>query len=291
MSARRAAVLGAWLCTLTAAAAVALHARYVTDLSAFLPAHPTPQQRILVEQLREGPTSRLLLVGIEGGSRLARAAVSIDMGRRLRADPEFASVNNGQEASADRDRDFLFAHRYLLSDAVDARHFSVAGLETAMRDTVADLASPEGLIIKSLVPHDPTGETLHIIDGLSHIAAPQLQDGVWASGDGKRALLVAQTAAAGSDTDAQEHAIGAAQAAFDTAVRDVGASAQPLDLRLSGPGVFAVASRADIERAVVRLSIASSTLIVLILLTVYRSLAALLLGARHHLGIRRDLDR
>ena len=278
MSARRAAVLAAWLCSLIAAAAVALHARYITDLSAFLPAHPTPQQRILVEQLRDGPASRLLLIGIEGGSRLARAAVSIDMGRRLRADPEFASVNNGQEASADRDREFLFAHRYLLSDAVDARHFSAAGLETAMRDTVADLASPEGLIIKSLVPHDPTGETLHIIDGLSHIPAPQLEDGVWASGDGKRALLLAQTAAAGSDTDAQEHAIGAAQAAFDTAVRDVGASAQPLELRLSGPGVFAVASRAGIERAVVRLSIASSALIVLILLTVYRSLPALLLG-------------
>lgn len=278
MSARRAAVLAAWLCSLIAAAAVALHARYITDLSAFLPTHPTPQQRILVEQLRDGPASRLLLIGIEGGSRLARAAVSIDMGQRLRADPEFASVNNGQEASADRDREFLFAHRYLLSDAVDARHFSVAELETAMRDTVADLASPEGLIIKSLVPHDPTGETLHIIDGLSHIPAPQLQDGVWASGDGKRALLLAQTAAAGSDTDAQEHAIGAAQAAFDTAVRDVGASAEPLELRRSGPGVFAVASRAGIERAVVRLSIASSALIVLILLTVYRSLPALLLG-------------
>jgi predicted exporter len=278
MSARRAAVLAAWLCSLAAATAVALHARYITDLSAFLPAHPTPQQRILVEQLRDGPASRLLLVGIEGGSRLARAAVSIDMAQRLRADPEFASVNNGQEASADRDRGFLFAHRYLLSDAVDARHFSAAGLETAMRDTVAELASPEGLIIKSLVPHDPTGETLHILDGLSHIPTPRLQDGVWASGDGERALLVAQTAAAGSETDAQEHAIGAAQAAFDTAVRDVGASAQPLELLLSGPGVFAVASRAGIERAVVRLSIASSVLIVLILLTVYRSLAALLLG-------------
>jgi len=276
MSARRAAVLAAWLCSVAVSAAVALHARYITDLSAFLPAHPTPQQRILVEQLRDGPASRLLLVGIEGGSRLARAAVSIDMGQRLRTDPEFASVSNGQEASADRDRDFLFAHRYLLSDAVDARHFSAAGLATAMRDTVADLASPEGLVIKSLVPHDPTGETLHIIDGLSHIPAPQLQDGVWSSGDGKRALLVAQTAAAGSDTDAQEHAIGAARAAFDTAARDVGA--QHLELRLSGPGVFAVASRAGIERAVVRLSIASSAVIVLILLTVYRSFAALLLG-------------
>jgi predicted exporter len=129
-----------------------------------------------------------------------------------------------------------------------------------------------------LVPHDPTGETLRIVDRLSRIPTPQLEDGVWASGDGKRALLVVQTAAPGSDTDAQEHAIGAVQAAFDTAVRDVGASAESLELRQSGPGVFAVASRAGIERAAVRLSIASSALIVLILLAVYRSLAALLLG-------------
>lgn len=278
MSARRAAVIAAWLCSLAAAAAVALHARYITDLSAFLPAHPTAQQRILVEQLRDGPASRLLLIGIEGGPRLARAAVSIDMAKRLRADPEFASVNNGQEVSADRDREFLFAHRYLLSDAVNPQHFSAAGLETAMRETVADLASPEGLIIKSLVPHDPTGETLHIADRLSRIPAPTLRDGVWVSGDGKRALLLAQTAAAGSDTDAQEHAIGAARAAFAAAVRDVGESARPIELLQSGPGVFAVASRAGIVRAAVRLSIVSSALIVIILLTVYRSLPALLLG-------------
>jgi len=278
MRARRAAVIAAWLCSLAVAAAVALHARYITDLSAFLPAHPTAQQRILVEQLRDGPASRLLLVGIEGGSRLARAAVSSEMARRLRADPEFSSVSNGQEASADRDREILFAHRYLLSDATDSRHFSAAGLEAAMRETIADLASPEGLIIKSLVPHDPTGETLHIIDQLSHTPGPQLRDGVWVSGDGNRAVLVAQTAAAGSDTDAEEHAISAAHAAFGAAARGIGASAQPLALSLSGPGVFAVASRAGIERAVVRLSIASTALIVVILLTVYRSVPALLLG-------------
>jgi predicted exporter len=278
MRARRAAVIAAWLCSLAVAAAVAWHARYITDLSAFLPAHPTARQRILVEQLRDGPASRLLLIGIEGGSRLGRAAVSNEMARRLRADAEFASVSNGQEASADRDREFLFAHRYLLSDAIEVQHFSAAGLESAMRETVADLASPEGLIIKSLVPHDPTGETLHIIDRLSRMPAPQLRDGVWVSGDGDRALLVAQTAASGSDTDAQEHAIGAARAAFAAAVHNIGASAQPPELLLSGPGVFAVASRAGIERAAVRLSIASSALIVIILLTVYRSVPALLLG-------------
>lgn len=51
-----------------------------------------------------------------------------------------------------------------------------------------------------------------------------------------------------------------------------------MQLRVSGPGVFAVAARAKIERAAVRLSIASSILVVTLLLFVYRSLPALGLG-------------
>lgn len=278
MNARKAGVIAAWLCSIAAAGGIAMHARYVTDLSAFLPAHPTATQRVLVEQLRSGPASRLLLLAIEGADATARAAVSTGMARCLRADTELASVNNGEEISADRDREFLFAHRYLLSSAVEPRRFTAAGLEEAMRDTIADLAAPEGLIIKSLVPHDPTGETLHIIDRLSRIPAPRSSGGVWVSGDGKRALLVAQTLASGSDTDAQERAIDAARVCFAAAARDAGASGRGLELKMSGPGVFAVASRASIERAAIRLSIASSALIVCILLTAYRSLAALLLG-------------
>ena len=51
-----------------------------------------------------------------------------------------------------------------------------------------------------------------------------------------------------------------------------------MQLRMSGPGVFAVAARAKIKRAAVRLSIASSSLVIVILLAVYRSLPALILG-------------
>ena len=51
MNARRAAVLAAWLCSLTAAAAVALHARYITDLSAFLPAHHRIDARLVPRRL------------------------------------------------------------------------------------------------------------------------------------------------------------------------------------------------------------------------------------------------
>ena len=134
-------------------------------------------------------------------------------------------------------------------------------------------------MLKSLVPHDPTGEMLQIIDQLARTAGPAPRDGVWVSADGRRTLLVAQTAAAGSDTDAQEHALEAIRAAFAAAVRDAGApEAHLVQLNMSGPGVFAVPARAKIKRAVVRLSIASSSLVIILLLAVYRSLPALLLG-------------
>lgn len=277
MSRRRTFVIGAWLGAVALAALIAVDARYLTDLSAFLPEHPTPAQRLLIDQLRTGPGSRLLLVGLEGGDARARAGVSIGMARRLRADPEFSRVENGEELAAERDRAFLFEHRYLLSEAVTPEHFSVAGLRAALSDTVADLASPGGLALAPLAARDPTGEMLRIVDRLSRLRRPRTEDGVWVSADGARTLLVAETAAEGSDTDAAERAIAAIRAAFDAARRESPGSAA-LDLVMSGPGVFAVDSRARIEHAVVRLSIASSALVIAVLLAAYRSPAALLLG-------------
>jgi predicted exporter len=279
MSARSAGAVGAWLCCLALAAWVALHARYVADLSAFLPARPTPAQQLLVDQLRDGPGSRLILIALEGGDIETRAKLSAALAHMLRRDREFSSVGNGEEVTADRDREFLFAHRYLLSRPVTPEHFAPAGLKESMRDTVADLASPEGLALQSLVVRDPTGEMMAVIDQLSRVKAPRLSNGVWASADGARTLLIAQTVAAGSDMDAQEHALAAVRAAFEGAVRDIRVpSARNVELVTSGPGVFAVASRAKIEHAVVRLSIAASILVVIILLAVYRSPSALVLG-------------
>ena len=279
MMAHRARVIGAWLGCVALAALVVANAHYVSDLSAFLPAKPTPMQRLLVDQLRDGPAARLILIALEQGDSAARAALSIAVARRLRLDREFSSVNNGEQLTAERDRDFLFRHRYLLSENVTAERFSAAGLKSALEESVADLASSEGLVMKSLVPHDPTGEMLQIFDQLARTAGPASRDGVWVSADGRRTLLVAQTVAAGSDTDAQEHALSAIRGAFAAAAREAGApEAHLVQLNVSGPGVFAVQARATIKRAVVRLSIASSSLVIIILLAVYRSLPALLLG-------------
>jgi predicted exporter len=277
MTPRRARVIGVWLICVAAATVVVARARYMTDLSAFLPAKPTPVQRLLIAQLREGPGSKLILLALEHGDAEARAQVSIAVAHRLRLDPEFSSINNGEQIAADRE--FLFRYRYLLSPAVTREHFSVNGLRSAIGGTIEELASAEGLLLKPLVPHDPTGEMLRSIDQLTPAAGPQTRDSVWVSADGERTLLVAETAAGGSDTDAQERALDAIRTAFAAATLDGRApAARYVQLNLSGPGVFAVAARAKIKSAVMRLSLAGGSLVVLLLLAVYRSLPALMLG-------------
>jgi predicted exporter len=279
MNWRRLRILALWISCLAAASLVVARARYITDLSAFLPAKPTPAQQLLVDQLRDGPASRLILIAIEQGDAGARTQASVATAARLRRDPRFSSINNGEPVSAERDREFLFQHRYLLSDQVAAARFSESGLHAAIQDSIDELASPAGLMLKSLLPSDPTGEMLHIVEQLERMPAPAQSGGVWVSPDGARTLMVAQTAAGGSAIDAQADAIAAVRAAFAAAVREASASrARSLQLKLSGPGVFAVAARGKIERAAVRLSSAGGILVVTLLFAVYRSVPALALG-------------
>jgi predicted exporter len=259
----------------TLAALLAARARYTADLSAFLPRAPTASQRLLTEELRAGFAARLIMVAIEGADAGTRAPLAADLARRLRGDPAFVEVSDGDLEGFARTAEFLLEHRYQLSDAVTPGRFTTEGLRRAIGDTLDSLASPEGLLAKPLFTSDPTGETLHILDGLD---TPRIatRDGVWSSRDGRRSLLLAQTAAAGSDTDGQEQAVAAIRGAFAAAAART-PTAAALTLRLSGPGVFAVTARALIRQQVIRLSAVSAILIAALLLAAYGSPSALLL--------------
>jgi predicted exporter len=268
-----------WAVFVCVAAVIVARANYTADLSAFLPQSPTPTQRLLVDQLREGIASRLIMIGVEGADAPVRAKVSISMARRLRGDAHFTSVNNGEQSGIDHDREYLFNHRYLLSETVTPERFTVDGLKEAIGATVDLIASPAGVLVKSLLPRDPTGEMVQIIDQVGGGQSPRTLDGAWISKDGQRALLVAQTKAAGSDTDGQEQAIERIRQAFTGAVAEQPVAARSnLRLKMSGPGVFSVSARGTIEHEVVRLSLLSTALIVVLLLVVYRSVTALILG-------------
>ena len=261
-----------WLSFITACIIITSRSHFTADLSAFLPRNPTQSQQLLLEQIRDGLASRLILVGIEGADAPTRAALSKQIARRLRADPAFVSVNNGEPVNAERDRAFLFNNRYLLSPEVTPARFGVDGLHTALRDSIDLLASPAGLLVKSLLPRDPTGEMVQLLDQMDHGTHPRLVDGTWTSKDGSRALMLMQTRASGSDTNAQQHAMTAIREAFDTGTPSAAR------LLMTGPGVFSVTSRNTIQSQVTRLSIISIALIATLLLLVYRSFTALTLS-------------
>ena len=267
----------AWLVFLLACAVVISRTSFTADLSAFLPRSPSAGQRVLVDQLRDGLVSRLILVGVEGGDPAARATLSRSMAAALRGDAQFASVNNGEPVSEARDQQFIFAHRYVLSPAVTPQRFSVDGLHQAIGDSLDLLGSSAGMFTKDLLPHDPTGEVASLVNRLDSGAQPSSQDGVWASRDGKRAVLVVQTAGAGSDTDAQARAMAAVQHAYDAATRTLPNPAS-YHLLMTGPGVFSVETRDNIKHDVARLSAVSLVLIIALLLVVYRSPLTLVLG-------------
>ncbi|HEX5538296.1 MAG TPA: MMPL family transporter, partial [Methylophilaceae bacterium] len=265
-----------WLLSMLACLGVISRSQFTADLSAFLPRSPMPEQQLLVDQLRDGVASRLILVGIEGADETARAKISLQMARQLRANPAFISIHNGEETGTERDRAYLFDHRYLLSPAVTPEHFSVDGLHRALNASIERLSSPAGLLIKSLLPHDPTGEMLQLLQQMDNGNRPQLMQGAWASADGKTALLLAQTRAAGSDTEAQKQAMTAIDLAFTQAAQAL--QATNAKLHMTGPGVFSVLSRDTIKREVRLIFIISTLLIAALLLLAYRSLSALLLG-------------
>ncbi len=269
--------IAVWLATVLVCAAVIARTEFSADLSAFLPRSPTPVQQVLVQQLREGVVSRLILIGIEGGTPAALAQTSKRLATDLRKQQEiFATVNNGEDAATAKDREFLWSNRYLLSPAVNEGHFSSAELRVALEEALQLLTSPAGVLLKRILPQDPSNEMLRVAEQFEGTARPNVQDGVWFSKDGQRALLVAQTRAAGYDIDAQEHGLALIRNAYSNGVDAEIRAGQKL--LLTGPGVFSVSSRARIKDDALRFSIIATTLVATLLLAVYRSPRALLLG-------------
>lgn len=265
---RRAAVLLAWLALVAAAGVLIARTSFTADLSAFLPSNPDPQQRVLIEQLGSGVPARTLLIGIDGGDAAARADASRALAARMRASDLFQHVNNGERSDWADAGSWLVDHRYQLSPAVTAERFTAAGLHDAIGETLSLLGTPAGQLLKPLLERDPTGETQRIAESLIPSSAPRSEEGVWVSRQGGRALLVAGTRAAGSDLDAQ----AAAQALVQEAFAPLAAAG--LSLKLSGAPVFAVQSRALIEREVRFLAIAGTALMTTLLLAAFASLPA-----------------
>jgi predicted exporter len=270
-----------WAAVVAACVWQIVHTRFVADLSAFLPANPDAQQRVLIEQLESGLPARTLLLAIEGGTAAARADASRGLAEALRKSGFFEQVQNGQTEGFENVGSFLFDHRYQLSPAVDARRFTVAGLRDGISDTLSLLGTPAGGALKGILDRDPTGETARIAEALIPSSAPRSEEGVWAGREHPRALLLAISKAPGADLDAQMKSIAAVRASFAALQTGADSKAESkansgsLTLQVSGAPVFGVESRALIEKEVEWLAQAGTVLMTALLLLAFASLPAL----------------
>ncbi|HYF89044.1 MMPL family transporter [Azospirillum sp.] len=264
-----------WLAGLVACGLLVARTPVTADLSAFLPRSPSPTQQLLVNQLRDGVVSRLILVAVEGDAPDRLTGLSRDLAARLRGNPLVAAVENGERTERGADGAYLWTNRYLLSPAITPDRFTADGLRQALQNDLRLLQSPAGMFLKQALPADPTAEILRLTDQImGGTSGPASRDGVWVSADGARALLLVQTTAPGFDLDAQQKTLDLVRDAFDQ-VRGADGAAR---LVMTGPAVFSVQTRDRIEADATRASITATLLVAGVLLLVYRSLRVLALS-------------
>jgi len=272
-SGQRLALALLWLALLLGAGwLIGQHLQLSGDLRKFMPAPQTPAQHLLMDELGEGPGSRLLLVALSGDDPQALARQSQALRKSLAANPLFALVANG-DVGLDAIPARLRPYRYLLSNTLDTQPLDAATLRDALDARVEDLGSPAASLVEPLVPSDPTLETLKLAESWQPANAPQRLHDVWFDRAGRQALLVAETVAPGFDPTGQQNAVNAIQQAF-AAARGSSRS----QLTLSGPGAFSVEIGGRTQREAGWIGTVDTISLVLLLWFAYRSWKAPLLG-------------
>ncbi|MEN1928845.1 MMPL family transporter [Luteimonas sp. MJ250] len=271
---RRTALALLWLAALLVAGwAIGQRLELSGDLRRFMPEPRTPAQALLVDELGDGPGTRLLLVSLSGAAPEVLAAQSRALAAALAANPDFEFVTNGADAGLDAVPESLRPYRYLLSPSFDDRPLDAAYLGEQLAERLQDLGSPMAALVEPLLPADPTLEMLVLAEAWQPKAAPQRLHGVWFDAAGREALLLAQTGAAGFDPSAQQRAYDAVYAGFAEVAGDSGAG-----LRMTGPGAFSVEIGGRTAREAQWIGTIDSIALVLLLLLAYRSWRAPLLG-------------
>jgi predicted exporter len=254
-----------------------MHVHVETELSRLLPEGATPTERLLLTELRTGATGRLILMALEGEDADLLAGESKQLAAWMRGSGAFHYVGNGEQAWTKEERGRLFQYRYVLSQSMQASTFSRDHLRDSLELRLSDLTSPLSPMVKELIPADPTGEFMKILQAWMTWTVPTTHQGVWFSSDLRRALLLAETQAAGFDTESQEHLQGQIREAFRR-VAGVPAGAAPVHLVMTGPSVIAVEMQQTIQHDVWRLSLCATLLVTTFLFVSYGSVSILALS-------------
>ena len=172
-----------------------------TDMTDLLPRGKTDAARMMLDELRSGPATSLILVGIEGAPPETLARISRAMRGSMQRSGLFAFIENGGgEELGGSDEQFLFRNRYLLSPAVTADAFTVPALRDDFRHLLDALQSSAGPLAAQFGFADPTGAFLGLLRDWAGASPVRTINGVWFAADRDRALMLLRTRAPGMES-------------------------------------------------------------------------------------------
>ncbi|MBM0104445.1 MMPL family transporter [Steroidobacter sp. S1-65] len=244
-----------------------------TDLRLFLPSPTTPEQQLLLEEIGEGPASRVMVIALEGATPEQLADSSRSLVERLQESPYFRLVTNG-EVSLDSVPDDLLSYRYLLSPTLDERALDAKYLHAELQARAQDLASPAGAFLEPWLSRDPTLELLKVMQRWQPMQEPNRLFDVWFDAKGEQALLLAQTRAAAFDPDQQRVAVDALNAEAERLAREDG-----VKMTFSGAGKFSVMMEERTRGEAQQLGTAATIGMIVLLLIAYRRIGSVVLSA------------
>ncbi|MBL8267655.1 MMPL family transporter [Steroidobacter sp.] len=244
-----------------------------TDLRLFLPSPTTAEQQLLLEEIGEGPASRVMVISLEGAPPEELADASRALVESLQSSPNFRLITNG-EMSLDSVPDELLPYRYLLSPTLDERALDEKYLRSELQERARDLASPAGAFLEPWLPRDPTLELLKVLQRWQPMQEPNRLFDVWFDQAGQRALLLAQTRAAAFDPDQQRLAVDQLHAAADQLAKEDG-----VKMTFSGAGKFSVMMEERTRGEAQQLGAAATIGMIVLLLIAYRRVGSVVLSA------------
>jgi predicted exporter len=256
----------------------------VTDLSSFLPGAANQRQKLMTEQLRDGISTRILIVGLRAPqatltpeTAAALATASERLRKALSNNTQISWATNGDVSALNVEKDLLFASRYLLSGSDQSNQananlqFSNEGLKAALNRLQNELMSTRGAAIKAIAGADPTLHALDLLDKVGGQLSGTGNSGPWKSADGKAVIVLTETMAKGNDIDALRQTIASAKASAEKALADWPNTETLPNIEFAGASFFNVQAHDAITRDAERLSFIAIALVAAILWWTLRS--------------------
>jgi len=237
------------------------------DLSAFFPQQTTLAHDVLIEQLRSGPGSRLLVIGISGADKSQLSEISDQLRRKLAANPAYVSVLNGEFDEGTTQVPEPIHSYFLLMRDVD---YSSEALRAELSSRVQDLAIGGGSALLELIARDPFLITLDVLERLTPV---DMDGDMWFAANGS-AVLIAETHAQAIDIDRQAEAIRIVRQSFSEIPE-----AASLAIDITGVGAFSVELRSTIQAEATKRSLLAVAALLLVLFVFFKSPKLLLLAA------------